>query len=173
MCDKYGNYIGEGYDEESTVMSTSYASTRSISHARRKELDAAKRLDHGYNKIYRYLLKNVDGNQIQKRVSIELYSTVLTPGKKIRSALGGSYHTNFCVGRTDEYIFFKACLATGECTSESNTFFFDSPEQYESVFQVKLPKELKEDWHDRFEMERKYREQLSEKHTQGLPIDVN
>jgi hypothetical protein len=161
MCDKYGNYIGEGYEEESTVTSSSYASTRSTTRARRKELDAAKRLDPGYNKIYRMAPKMVDGEIVKKKVSIELYATILTPGKKIRSALGGSYHSNYLVGKTDEHIFFKACLATGECQRDSNTFFFDTPEQYERVCHITLPQHIKKEWYDRFNDERKYRERLA------------
>jgi hypothetical protein len=157
MCDEFGNYVGEGYSDDSN--SESYSSTTfTAKKARNKELDEARRLDPGYNKIYRVLKKTVDGNTVSKRVSIEFYTTSSTPGKMIRSAISGSYHTNFRVGKHDEDIFFKVGLSTGECNSFSNTLFFDTPEQYEKVFFVDLKPEIKNDWYAKFNAERKYRE---------------
>jgi hypothetical protein len=142
----------------------SYASTAITNpniRARRKELAEAKRLDPGYNKLYRTSTKVVDGEKIKKRVAIELYTCSDTPGRMIRSAIGGSYHSNYRVGKTDEYIFFKVGMCTGECRGESNTMYFDTPEQYEKTFNLELSQDVKENWYARFNAERKYREELS------------
>jgi hypothetical protein len=164
MCDEYGNYIGEGYSDDGTVISMSYASTamtNAFAKARRKELAEAKRLDTGYNKFYRTHTKVVDGETIKKRMAIELYTCSDTPGRMIRSAIGGAFHSDYRVGKTDEYIFFKVGMCTGECRSESNTMYFDTPEQYEKTLNLVLPQELKDNWYARFNAERKYREELA------------
>jgi hypothetical protein len=163
MCDEYGNYVGEGYSDDSASLPMSYVSISQRSTNRRKELAEAKRLDPGYNKIYRMREKMKNGQLVEARVAIELYTTSLTPGSMIRSALGGAYHSNYRVGNTDEYIFYKVGLCTGECNSSnnSNTMFFDTPEQYETVFGVTLPQDKKNEWHDRFNAERKYREEAA------------
>jgi hypothetical protein len=164
MCDEYGNYIGEGYSDDGSVVSMSYASTamtNAFAKARRKELAEAKRLDPGYNKLYRTFTKVVDGEKLKKRVTIEVYTSSSTPGRMIRSAIGGAYHSSYRVGKTDEYIFFKVGMCTGECSSDSNTMFFDTPEQYEKTFNTYLSQEVKDNWYARFNAERKYREELS------------
>ena len=157
MCDEYGNYVGEGYSDDSASMS--YASTVATNNkSRRQDIADAKKLDPGYNKIYRVIKTNTDGQITSKRVAIEVYTTTLTPGKMIRSALGGAYHANFRVGKYDEHIFYKVGLSTGECKGDSSTLFFDTPEQYEKTFYVTIPQEDKEAWYTRFNAERKYRE---------------
>ena len=176
MCDEYGNYIGDGYSDDNASFTLSYSSYSHRSNKRNREIENAKRLDPGYNKIYRtrptLVTKTyVDENgktfkretSVDKRIPIELYTTTLTPGYMIRSALGGSYHSNYKVGTSDEYIFYKVALSTGECRSSngSNTLFFDTPEQYENVFEVSLPQNKKNEWYDRFNAERKYREELA------------
>lgn len=164
MCDEYGNYIGEGYSDDGSIVSMSYASTamtNAFAKARRKELAEAKSLDPGYNKLYRTVTKVVDGEKIKKRIALELYTSSSTPGRMIRSAIGGAYHTNYRVGKTDEYIFFKVGMCTGECRGDSNTMFFDTPEQYEKTFNMSLSQEVKENWYARFNTERKYREEIA------------
>jgi hypothetical protein len=173
MCDEYGNYIGEGYSDDGSVVSMSYASTAmTINKIRRKELAEAKRLDPGYNKLYRTYTKVVDGENVKKRVAIELYTCSDTPGRMIRSAIGGSYHSNYRVGKTDEYIFFKIGMCTGECRGETNTMYFDTPEQYEKTLNVTLPQELKDNWYARFNAERKYREELATMEASRTAVSV-
>lgn len=154
----------DGYSDDGTIVSISYASTtiaNSGTKSRRKEIADAKRLDPGYNKLYRTHTKVVDGVTLKRRKAIELYTCSDTPGRMIRSAIGGSFHANYRVGKTDEFIFFKVGLATGECRGESNTMYFDTPEQYEKTFNVTLSQPLKDKWYLRFNSERKYREELA------------
>jgi len=165
MHDEYGNYIGEEYSDDETSVSISYASTamaNSVAKIRRKEIAEAKRLDPGYNKLYRTQTKiSNNGEKVKKRIAIELYTCSDTPGRMIRSAIGGAFHSNYLVGKTDEYIFFKVGMATGECRGDSNTMYFDTPEQYEKALNVKVSQDLKEHWYARFNAERKYREELA------------
>ena len=171
----YSETKDDGYSDDGTIVSISYASTamtNSGAKNRRKELSDAKRLDPGYNKFYRTYTKVVDGEKVKKRVAIELYTCSDTPGRMIRSAIGGAFHANYRVGKTDEYIFFKVGMCTGECRSESNTMYFDTPEQYEKVFNVTVSQKLKDEWYLRFNSERKYREELAALETSRSSVTV-
>ena len=83
-----------------------------------------------------------------RRVPIEIFTTKLTPGSRIRNAVTGLYETNAYVGRIDEYAFFKVVLATGELGPDaySTVLFYDSPEQYERHLAAILPPEQKQKW---------------------------
>ena len=163
MCDEYGNYVGEGYSDDGTTLSMSHASTTIAgSKKNRKEIEDGKLLDPGYNKFYRTTTRIVDGVKTKNRVALELYSCSDTPGRMIRSAIGGAYHSNYRVGKVDEYIFFKVGMSTGECRNGNNTMYFDTPEQYEKIFNTTLSQDLKNNWYSRFNAERKYREKLAE-----------
>ena len=85
-----------------------------------KLLDKSKRMDKGYNVIYRQVQKK-DGNL--KKQKIDIYTTSGV-GNRIRDAETGQYFSNY-VGSKDEDLFFKVVLATGECRSAngSNTLF--------------------------------------------------
>lgn len=162
MCDKYGNYIGEGFSEEDSVFSDSTESTvftTTLAKKHNKDLQNAKTMDMGYNKFSVVQTKIVDGRSIKKRANLELYTSTLTPGSLIRSAVGGAYHSGYIVGKSDEYIFFKVGICTGECKGDSNTMFFDTPEQYEKLFDVELSPTVKKNWYERFNQEKKYREE--------------
>jgi len=94
--------------------------------------EKAKRLDKGYNVIYRKALRK-DGRQYNKK--IEIY-TSNGSGNHIRDAETGEY-LDYIVGSKDEDLFFKVMLATGECTSAngSYTLFYASPEHYANHLQ--------------------------------------
>jgi hypothetical protein len=92
-------------------------------------LDEPKKLDRGYNKIWR-MRERIDGTI--KRTKIEIY-TSSGIGSNIRDAETGEYYPQI-VGSEDEDLFFKVGLSTGECTSRngSNTLFYISPHHYMS-----------------------------------------
>jgi len=92
-------------------------------------LDDTKKFDKGYNKIRR-VFDRVDGNP--KRNKVEIYTTGDT-GSNIRDAETGTYYKNK-VGSSDEHLFFKVILATGECIGKngSSTLFYLSPNHYMS-----------------------------------------
>ena len=89
--------------------------------------EKVKRQDKGYNVVYRKAFRK-DGRQYNKK--IEIYTSSGT-GNRIRDAETGEY-LNHIVGSSDEDLFFKVMLATGECTSAngSYTLFYASPEHY-------------------------------------------
>ena len=173
MCDKYGNYIGEGFADDNSSSFMSHSSAETITKEQYKEIERIKNLDPGYNKIHRYInITTPEGLPAKKRISIELYTSSGIPGNMIRSAVGGSYHSNYRIGKTDEDIFFKVGLATGECKKGSNTLFFDTPEQYEKTFHTFLSRDIKNEWYAKFNAERKYREALAdvEKSTKSITV---
>lgn len=92
-----------------------------------KMFEKAKRQDRGYNVVYRKAFRK-DGRQYNKK--IEIYTSSGT-GNHIRDAETGEY-LNYIVGSSDEDLFFKVLLATGECTSAngSYTLFYASPQHY-------------------------------------------
>jgi hypothetical protein len=108
-------------------------------------LENAKKLDRGYNKVYRNFPRS---NGTMKRTKIEFY-TSSEIGNKIRDAQTGGYY-NHVVGSKDEYLYFKVGMSTGECKSSngSNTLFFTSPYRYMSLFNVTLSSEIITRWEE-------------------------
>ena len=102
-----------------------------------------KRIDKGYNLIYRKAFKK-DGRPYNKK--IEIYTSSGT-GKHIRDAETGQY-LNYKVGSYDEDLFFKVSLAMGECKSANgfSTLFYTSPKHYENHLQTKVTPILTETW---------------------------
>ena len=90
-------------------------------------LDKSKKMDKGYNVVYRKVQKK-DGRWKNKK--IDMY-TSSGAGTRIRDAETGEYFPNY-VGSKDEDLFFKVALSTGECRSlnGSNTLFYVSPQHY-------------------------------------------
>ena len=108
-------------------------------------LENAKKLDRGYNKVYRNMPRS-DGTM--KRTKIEFYTSSET-GNRIRDAQTGVYY-NHLVGSKDEYLYFKVGMSTGECKSSngSNTLFFTSPYRYMTFFNVTLSSEIISRWEE-------------------------
>jgi hypothetical protein len=104
-----------------------------------KIMENAKKLDRGYNKIYRNVIKP-DGSV--KRTRIEVYTS--KPGGKIRNAETGEYY-NTRVGSADEDLFFSVVLATGEAGLKDpkglNLLFFNSPIHYMKHMRTKITDE--------------------------------
>jgi hypothetical protein len=93
-----------------------------------KMIENAKKLDKGYNVIYRSVVKK-DGST--KRKKVEIYTSA--PNGRIRNAETGEYY-NYLVGSPDEALFFSVVLATGECGLRNpkgfNLLYFTSPGHY-------------------------------------------
>jgi hypothetical protein len=113
----------------------SYANTEEYN----KMVEKMKRSDKGYNVLWR-TRENERGRL--KRCKIEVYASGNT-GTNIRDAETGFYYPHK-VGSKDEDLYFKVCLATGECKSKngSNTLFFYSPEQYTSCLGYEVEQQL-------------------------------
>jgi hypothetical protein len=121
------------YEDDSSSVSTNRKKQRKL-------VDDMKKLDKGYHKFKRKI--NF------KLVDIEVYSTNTTPGSMIRDAITGSRYPQYRVGSTNENLFFKVNLATGEAGRDGAILFFDSPEQYERHFRnsISIAQTEKEKW---------------------------
>lgn len=115
-------------------------------------IDEIKDQDPGYNKVMQYALvdfKTKDGSIIQKnkkRPFIYYHSV-----GKIRHAISGNF-TNELVGSINENNYFTVKNVSGvKSTNKSNLYklFYNSPEEYESHFNVILDVAIKKRWHDR------------------------
>ena len=108
--------------------------------------EKTKRQDRGYNVIYRKAFRK-DGRQYNKK--IEIYTSSGT-GNRIRDAETGEY-LNHIVGSSDEDLFFKVMLATGECTSAngSYTLFYASPQHYANHLQCDVDPKLASAWEEK------------------------
>jgi hypothetical protein len=106
-------------------------------------IENMKKMDKGYNKIWRMLPRADD---TLKRTKIEFYTSGDT-GHKIRDAETGTYY-NDLVGSANEDLYFKVGLATGECTSanKSSTLFFTSPQRYITRMHATLTPEIIANW---------------------------
>jgi hypothetical protein len=107
-----------------------------------KRIDVFKKTDRGYNKTWRL----VPRNDILKKTKIEFYTSG-NIGSNIRDAESGHYNSTI-IGSLDEDLYFKVCLATGECKSKnnSNVLFYTSPQQYMSHFNVDVNDDIINKW---------------------------
>ena len=129
------------YMEDDISISTTNYTVTSEKKKRLKALEDIKRLDKGYNKVFRH--------RNGKQYSVEYYATSLNPGRKIRNAINGAY-TNCLVGSYDEDLFFKLRLLTDKCDEDLTTLYYDSPEQYEKHFNTELDDATKEKWKNKY-----------------------
>jgi hypothetical protein len=107
-----------------------------------KRIDVIKKTDRGYNKTWRLMPKN----DIMKKTKVEFYVSG-DIGSNIRDGETGHYYSNL-VGSLDEDLYFKVCLATGECKNKkgSNILFYSSPQQYMSHFNEELNDDIINKW---------------------------
>lgn len=112
-----------------------------------KAMMSLKKIDRGYNKVYRMVPRASDGKIINTK--IDVYTTGYI-GSKIRDADTGEYY-NYIVGSRDEDLFFKVALATGECNSKngSSTLFYLSPHHYMSHLNVDLDDSVINSWEEK------------------------
>jgi hypothetical protein len=84
-----------------------------------------------------------------KKVKITIYTTKYTPGSPIRNAVYGDYQSKCFVGKNEEYTFFKVSLSCNLGKNPvSKHLYYDSPEQYEKHFKIKLDQVIKTKWHN-------------------------
>jgi hypothetical protein len=113
----------------------------------RKLMEDSKNEDKGYCKVKR---NSVYGNNYGKLAEVELYSGSDNPGSRIRGAITGTKFKEYRVGSSDEYLFFKVGICTGEKALRGNrTFFFDGPEQYEKHMNCSVDTKIKTAWAER------------------------
>lgn len=77
--------------------------------------------------------------------NVKLYASGDAGGSHIRNAITGHYYRHAKVGSREEDHFFKVIIATGVKNKlDSNTFFFESPEEYERFMQTDVDPSTKE-----------------------------
>jgi hypothetical protein len=126
------NPKGDHVDDDS-----SFSTVSTNRKKRRKLFEDLKKVDKGYHKLERR-----DGF---KKFSIEVYSSVMTPGSMIRDAVTGYKHSEHRIGTLNEHLYFKVKIATGEMP-DAGSLFFDSPEQFERHFKTEVNQQIKEQW---------------------------
>jgi len=91
-----------------------------------------------------------DDNGRKRNFAIQFFATRNNPGARIRNALTG-FSEKHRVGSCNEDLYFKVTHATGEFDNrESLTLFYDSPEQYEKHWNMRLSQEDKEHWQSKY-----------------------
>lgn len=112
-----------------------------------KTLQDSKSIDRGYTFVYRKMV-NKKGKLKNKKIDIYTTSGI---GNLIRDAETGQYYNNR-VGTSDEDLFFKVMLSTGECKSAngSNTLFYLSPQHYSNHLNVKLDDSIISAWKEKY-----------------------
>lgn len=134
------------YDDDNSSTTVSVVNKKSMN---------MRPMDKNYHKITLYHKIITKKNGKQKPDTVELYDTFLTPGCVIRDAVTGSRMTKCRVGSRDENFFFKTRLSiNGAGLFDNNTFYFDSPEQFERVLFIPVSQDIKEKWHARLIEER-------------------
>lgn len=106
-------------------------------------LEKTKKMDRGYNQITRKYV-NYEGKTKYKKIDVYTSSGY---GNFIRDAETGAYYNNK-VGTTDEDLFFKVILATGELKSsnDSTSLFYISPEHYMKHLMCEIPEATIKNW---------------------------
>jgi hypothetical protein len=98
-----------------------------------------------FHTIYRK--KNVSpGND--RKYPVRFFTTRYTPGSRIRNAITGEMEP-VRVGTIDERRYFKVGLSTGELgnDAQSRHLYYDSPDQYERHFGIRLSPEIVTNWY--------------------------
>ena len=107
-------------------------------------IDDVKKLDPGYNEIYR-IVDTPNGKRKNKKIVVYNSGSV---GSQIRDAVTGMYTKNL-VGSRDEDLYFSLILATGESSKGPLTLFFNSPEQCEIHLHSELGMKIKTKWNNK------------------------
>jgi hypothetical protein len=131
-----------------TDFATDTTSINTETLRQQKLLNDYKKLDKGFN-----LIKRKINN---KFVNIEFYDTPYTMGTTIRNAVTGVYQKGCYMGSLNENLFFKVCNASADNKNKEPKFlFFNDPEQWERHFVCTCPLEIKEQWKQKYLIQRK------------------
>jgi hypothetical protein len=138
--------------------------------SRKEYRSTVKSTDKAFNTVKRIIQGEM--------VPVSYYRTGFTPGTSIRDAITGIYDTSCRVGKTDEYLYFKVCMATGEGDRgkygevEPHHLYYDSPESYERHFGTTLDADVKTNWAERAREERTYRQSCVEESERRMVVQI-
>lgn len=110
------------------------------------ELQDMLMYDPGYNKLYNTLVLS---NGKIKRKLIKVFSSSGV-GSKIRNAESGFFYKDI-VGSKNEDKYFKVSFSVGRLNSKnnSNTLFYNSPEEYMKHMNAQLDDKIIENWREK------------------------
>ncbi len=130
-------------------------STYSMDSSYKKNLhNDYKQVDKGYHSVIIQRSKN-------QRFRISFYETAMTPGNMIRNAVTGERYSEYRVGSSAEDLFFTVCYSVGNTGSRNPCIlFFETPNEYEYLFRVKLSEKDLETWKSKMTYERDRRQEL-------------
>lgn len=95
-------------------------------------------------------VKSYDDNGRQRTMTTQFFATVNNPGTRIRNATTGFSERHRC-GSINEDLYYKVTHSTGEFgNKEPLTLFYDSPEQYEQHWNVRVSQENKDTWQTKY-----------------------
>ena len=138
-------YVEEYYndvdDHETCISITDTSTIDSNKYEQKRILKEYKRLDKGYHKIKKGILR---------KNTIEFYSTSIIPDSLIRNAITGERYKWRVGKRLEEHLFFSVVLSTGELPNGPFILYYDTPEQYEKHQSIMLNKDVKQKWHIRY-----------------------
>jgi hypothetical protein len=129
-------------DDMVSISTAADSLTRQQKNQRRKMMNDLKKSDKGYFSGKR----KING----KNKNVDFYATGNAPGTIIRDAITGTRISRNYVGKSDEYMFFKVRLATGENGDKSNALFYNNPSDYEKHNGVVLDDDTRKKWNDMF-----------------------
>jgi hypothetical protein len=122
-----------------------------------------------------YTIKRRIQNEV---VPISYYRTGFAPGTIIRDAITGIADPSSRVGKRDELLYFKVCMATGECDrgkygeAEPHHLYYDSPERYEKHFCAKIDNNVKMAWSERARAEQASRNREAEERSARVNVVI-
>ncbi len=138
--DDYNNSVMIDFNESEN------SSEMSLNRKKQKKLlEDYKKSDPNYYMYKKMVL--LEKNE-KEPVKIELYSTSLTPGNKIRDAITGMRY-NERVGSNNEDLYFKVRMTTIHDAKNVITLFYNSPEEYERHQYVNISDEIKRKWRNK------------------------
>jgi hypothetical protein len=138
------------FDDISTIESSSTIDTEIKTRIRRVE--EHKRLDRDFYKIRDLIVKkNQDGDDELEVVKIDVYSTAMYPGVRIRQASSG-IRTDELVGSKYEDLYFKVMDTSAPRFADHpdpRKLYYRNPEEFERHMRVRLPQSVKETWQEK------------------------
>lgn len=141
--DDYNNFGMIDFNESEN------SSEMSLNRKKQKKLlEDYKKTDPNYYMYKKMVL--LEKNE-KETIKIELYSTSLTPGNKIRDAITGMRY-NERVGSNYEDLYFKVRMTTIHDANNVITLFYNSPEEYEKHQYVNISDEIKRKWRNKNKM---------------------
>jgi hypothetical protein len=154
------------YEEESEESGTSF----SYHKTNRKYRANTKSTDKAFHTVMRRINRET--------VPISYYKTGFTPGTVIRDAITGIYDPSCRVGKRDEFLYYKVCMATGEGPrgkygeAEPHHLYYDNPEAYERHFCTTVDESIKNRWRETLRREIAYRESLSDERERQTSVQI-